>query len=325
MVPRGSKRSLNLAFDFMHPSQALGGYTTLNLLNVNGDPTFLRGVLYAQIARAYIPAPQANYARVVINGESWGVYVNAQQFNKDFVRDNFGTTKGARWKVPGSPGGRAGLNYLGEDVAEYKRLYEIKSKDDPKSWADLIRLCRVLNDTPPAKLEAALDPILNIDGVLKFLALDVALVNTDGYWTRASDYSIYQDVKGRFHVIPHDMNEGMAEEGRMRGGPPAGPDLDPLAALDDPNKALRTRLLAVPALRSRYLAYVRDIAETWLDWKKLGPLAQQYHALVAADVRADTRKLYSTEAFDTALDDSAASLKTFIRQRREYLLSYRAN
>ena len=57
-----------------------------------------------------------NYVRVVINGESWGIYLNAQQFNKDFTRDFFNSTKGVRWKVPGSPGGRAGLNYLGERI-----------------------------------------------------------------------------------------------------------------------------------------------------------------------------------------------------------------
>ena len=74
--------------------------------------------------------------------------MNAQQFNKDFVKEWFGTTKGARWKVPGSPDGRGGLNYLGEDAAAYKRIYEIKTKDDPKSWADLIQLCKVLNETP---------------------------------------------------------------------------------------------------------------------------------------------------------------------------------
>ena len=43
MVPEGSKRSLNLSFDFAHDNQALGGYRTLNLLNANGDPTFVRG------------------------------------------------------------------------------------------------------------------------------------------------------------------------------------------------------------------------------------------------------------------------------------------
>jgi hypothetical protein len=33
MVPTGSKRSLNLSFDYAHDKQALGGYRTINLLN----------------------------------------------------------------------------------------------------------------------------------------------------------------------------------------------------------------------------------------------------------------------------------------------------
>src|SRR4051794_2766120 len=45
MVPEGRKKSLNLSFDFVHDKQDLGGYRTLNLLNANGDPTFLRAVL----------------------------------------------------------------------------------------------------------------------------------------------------------------------------------------------------------------------------------------------------------------------------------------
>jgi spore coat protein CotH len=362
MVPEGSKRSLNLSFDFVDEKQQIGSHRTLNLLNGNGDPTFVRTVLYSEIARQYIPAPKTNYMRVVINGESWGIYMNAEQFNKDFTRDYFKSTKGARWKVPGRPGGRGGMEYLGEDVAAYKRTYEIKTKDDAKSWADLIRLFRVLNETSADALEAALTPILDVDGVLKFLALDVALVNSDGYWTRASDYSIYQDEKGRFHVIPHDMNEGLADGGGRgfgpppgfgpggpggpegaggpgRGGPPpdgmfvqgpgrggrgmfggASAELDPLVGLDDTTKPLRSKLLAVPALRQRYLAYVREIAEKHLDWKTLGPRARQYQALIAADVKADTRKLYSFEAFQTGFDDSERSLKAFVEKRRAFLL-----
>ena len=105
MTPAGYKRSLNLSLDFVHDKQALGGYHTLNLLNAFNDATFVRAVLYAEIARQYVPTPRMNYVRVVINGESWGIYVNAQQFNRDFTRDYFGTTGGARWKTPGSPRG----------------------------------------------------------------------------------------------------------------------------------------------------------------------------------------------------------------------------
>ena len=98
--------------------------------------------------------------------------------------------------------------------------------------------------------------------------------------------------------------------------PQAGPDLDPLVGLNDTSRPLRSKLLAVPALRARYLASVRDIAERWLDWQTLGPLAQKNHDLIAADVRADTRKIYSSEEFDAGL----SALKDFVEKRRAFLL-----
>ena len=339
-VSTNRKRSLNLSLDFVHEDQRLAGYRTLNLLNSHTDPTFLRTILFYQIARAYIPAPKANYVRVVINGESWGIYINAQQFNKDFTRDWFNSAAGRRWKVPGSPRGDGGLVYLGDDAAEYKDRYEIKSKDDAKSWDELIRLCRVLNETPADKLEAALEPLLDIDGTLKFLALENALINNDGYWTRASDYNLYQDDKGRFHLVPHDVNETFRQpqgpgmrRGGEGGGERAGVKLDPFAGSDDTNKPLLNKLLAVPKLRERYLGYVRQIAREWLDWKKLEPIATQYQQLIAADVQSDAHSLYPFDAFrKSVLEDieeagmrgprQSISLKSFAEQRRAYLLEY---
>jgi spore coat protein CotH len=57
MVGAGRKRSLHLSLDFVHKDQKLAGYRSLALLNSHEDPTFLRAVLYSQIAREYIPAP----------------------------------------------------------------------------------------------------------------------------------------------------------------------------------------------------------------------------------------------------------------------------
>ncbi len=348
-VGAGLKRPLGISLDFANKDQRLYGYRTLNLLNSISDPTFLRIVFYMQIARDYIPAPKANYVRLVINGESWGVYVNEQQFNTDFTRDFFNSSKGARWKVPVSMGGGP-MSYFGEDPATYKRAFEIKSKDDPKSWSDLIRLCKTLNQTPPEQLEKALEPILDIDGVLKYLAVDVALINNDGYYLRGSDFSLYQDDKGRFHVVPHDVNETIRSGEGGRGGRGGGffggggIQVDPLTGANDPSKPLLYRLLAVPSLRTRFLGYVRDIAEKWLTWDKIGPLAKQYQDLIAADIKTDTRKLDTFEAFTNGVAGEAAggeqfsgfrgrggmnaapstSLKSFLEQRRAYLLDYTA-
>jgi hypothetical protein len=78
-------------------------------------------------------------------------------------------------------------------------------------------------------------------------------------------------------------------------------ELDPLTGLDDQEKPLLSKLLAVPSLRSRYLGYVRDIAEKWLDWGRIEPLAKKYQALIADDVEKDTHKLYSIDAFRNGL------------------------
>ena len=226
MVPEGSKRSLNLSFDFVDENQTLGGYRTLNLLNVNSDPTFVRAMLYSEIARAYIPAPKTNYMRVVINGESWGVYINAEQFNKDFLRDYFKTDKGARWKVPGSPGAAAAWSTGVTISAGYKRTYEIKTKDDPKAWADLIRMFKVLNETPPDKLEAALSPLLDIDGALKFLARGCGARE---YRRVLDPRQRLQHLPGRERAVPrhparHERSSD--QRGRTRGRGPGGPPPD---------------------------------------------------------------------------------------------------
>ena len=99
----------------------------------------------------------------------------------------------------------------------------------------------------------------------------------------------------------------------------AGPELDPLVGLDDTTKPLRSKLLAVPALREQYLRYVREIAEKWLDWNTLAPLAARYQALIAPDMKTDTRKLDSYEAFERGVE----ALKNFVERRRAYLLSYK--
>ena len=291
MVPAGYKRSFNVSIDLADDEQRLYGYKTLNLLNGSGDASMMSTVLYAQMAAAHIPVPRANFVKVVINGEYWGVYVNVQQFDKIFTAEHFGSSKGTRWKVPGSPRGDGGLAYDGEELAPYQARYDMKSNDGDKAWGALVDLCRILDETPLDQLVDELSPILDIDQTLRFLAFDVALVNSDGYWTRASDYSLFRDRDGRFHLIPHDMNEafrgargrgprgrggpggpgdvappdGERRRGRGRGmrgpggggGPGGGATLDPLVSLDNERMPLRSRLLAVPALREQYLSYVQ--------------------------------------------------------------------
>lgn len=335
-VGNGYKRSLNLSFDFVHDGQGVQGYRTLNFLNANGDPTFLRTVLSLHIARQYIPAPKANLVRVVINGENWGVYANQQQFNKDFLKDNYDTKKGTRWKIPqGGGGGIGAFRYVGDDVSSYRDVFQIKSKDDPAAWEALIELARVFENTPASRLEAALAPVLDIESYLYFLALDNVLVSGDGFWTRGADYSLYLHPDGRFRFILYDANEMFSfRGGRRRGGGggggyqgPNGVNLEPLAGTFDESKPVVARILSVPSLRAKYLGFVREIAEKSLDWKTVGPVVKGYRELVVEDIKRDTRKLFPTQQFlsGTANEALEGNLRSFFDERRAALLKMTAN
>lgn len=319
-VPDGLKRPLSIAMDFVH-DQHLLGHRSLNLLNSNQDPTFLRSVLYLDVARQYIPAVKANFARVVINGESWGLYVNQQTFSKEFVQEAFKTDKGTRWKSPNNSVG-GGFSYLGEDVALYRRWYEMKGRDNLDAWRALVGMTRVLNQTPTDGLARAIEPLMDVDEVLRFLALDIALANGDGYWNDGSDFNVFLTPGGKFLATPHDANEG------FRGRGPAAAQPDPLVNLTDPNKALRHKLLAVPEYRDRYLKYIGEIANTWLDWNRLGPMVARYQKLIADDVAKDTRKLDTTEAFLAGIHGAAGAppapttLRGFADARRAFLLAH---
>ena len=316
-VGNGYKRSLNLAFDFIHDDQSIGGYRTLNFLNANTDPTMMRTVVSMHIARQYIAAPKTNFVRVVINGENWGTYENAQQFNKEFVKDNFGTTKGARWKIPQGGGTGGGFMFQGDDASRYNRTFQIKSKDEPEAWAALVDLVKTLNTTPVESLEAALASRVDMDAYLRFLALDNVMISADAFFQRVSDYSLYRHPDGRFHFVFHDANE-MLSMGRA--------ELSPLVGQNDTSKPIIAKVLAVPALRAKYLGYVREIAEKSLDWNAIGPVVKQYRDLIAADVARDTRKLYSTEDFLSATADEPTygTLRSFFEGRRAFLLRWLA-
>ena len=344
---QNEKKSFNIAIDANDENQRLFGYKTLNLLNGHSDASFLREVLYSRIARDYIPASKANFANLIINGENWGIYINSQQYNKDFLSEWFDTRGGVRWKVP--PGRGSGLVYNGDNHADYQESYQLKTneKDAPNAWEELINLCKTLQDTPDDRLEAELSRIFDIDRALWFLALDNVFIDNDGYFSRGSDYSIYQDPNGRFHLLPYDSNETFRFAGG--GGPNSwqtdGPMLSPVAQEDDEMRPVINRLFAIPHLRARYLAHVRTIVTDWLDWEKLEPIIAAYQSLIDEEVKADNKKLYTYDAFATShiKEQTRAfgpgggfgrggggrrgrggtpSFKQFVTERREFLLSH---
>jgi hypothetical protein len=245
----GYKRSLTLALDFTHREQRLGGEHLLQIEDARSDPTFTRSLLYREIARAYLPTPRANFVRVVINGELWGTYVSTQPLDEAFTRENFGSANGTRWLASSA----GNLAYLGDDPDLYREHYKLLSPEDPAAWAKLAQLCKTLDQTPLSELATALEPQLDVERTLRFLALETALMNQGGYTGTSRGYGLYLDPRGRFHLVPqstetsfrllpeHEFENGPShnhprnDSAPKKSGPAKNPTAEPAAPIASPN------------------------------------------------------------------------------------------
>jgi hypothetical protein len=318
------KKSFNISMDYVRDKQKLEGYKTLNLNNSWQDPAFMREVLYYRLIRKHSPAAKANFVRLYINDQDWGIYQNVQQLNKDFLEEWYESNDGVNFRadIPdggstgpgGSPGmwgdGTAALNFLGTDTAQYQKYYTLKSSDQPDPWHRLIRACAALNQTPVANMENVAPLYFDVDKILWHLACEIAFSDDDSYVYKGKmDYYAYQDAETeRFATYDYDANSVMKSQ-----------NVNWSAFYNEQkiNYPLLNKLLAVPAYRQRYLAHLRTIIRTLLDEQQVNNLIDNYDALIRTSVFADTKKTTSNNAYVNEL----SVLKNFVRNRKNALMS----
>ena len=86
---------------------------------------------------------------------------------------------------------------------------------------------------------------------------------------------------------------------------------------------LRSKLLAVPELKRKYLANIKSIAANDLSAETFGPLVAQFKDVIEKEIKKDTRKLMSNSAFETATKKGKDGvLSKFAAERAKYLLAH---
>ncbi len=323
-LPAGSqKKSFNITMDHAIEDQALMGYETLNLNNAFQDASFLREVIFLELIRDHIPAAKANFVHLNINGENWGLYPNVQQLNNEYIKEWFFSNNGSLWRADvatsGGPGGGGGpqwgdgtaaLNDLGNDTTSYQEYYTLKRSEQVQPWDDLVIVCNKLNDLPAAQLVDSLPSYLDIDRVLWFLASEIAFSDDDSYVHKGKmDYYLYWDVEtGRMTPLEFDGNSVMKNNAVT---------WSPFYHTADPNYPLLNRLLAIPSWRQRYLAHLRTIITEKMQSATFNALLASWSGLIASEVQADPKKLYTYTAFQNEL----TVLQNYITNRRNNLLA----
>ena len=327
-IGTSEKKPFNIDLNEFVPGQDIQGYKKLILNNGFKDPSWVREVLSYHIFRDYIPAPKANFVKLVINGQNWGIYGNVEHIDDEMLEGWFSGPDGNRYKSVGEGPGpaTASLNWLGTNPTSYDGPYELKTEDSLDPWTDLIELCDVLNNTTGVTTYSALQPILNVDRSIWMLALNNVFCNLDSYYGMGHNYYVFHDdYHGRMQTLHWDLNESF---GVFTMGIPPGSaaTLSPFYMVTSSERPLVMKLVGDTVGRQDFLAHMRTALDQF-DWTVVGPLAQAYQNLIRAEVYADTRKLYTNQAFDDNLTQNVwagstlvPGLQPFINARRSYLL-----
>lgn len=320
-ISASQKKSFAIEMDWNDSSQTLLGYRNLKFNNAHQDASFMREVLYNRMANRYMPIAKGNFINLFINEQSWGIYPNVQHLDKVFLEEWFFSNDGARFRANPETGsgvgggwgdGTAGMNYRGPDTNSYKTYYSLKSSDIDYPWSKLVSACHQLSLASAANRDTLLKYI-DVDRALWFLAAENIFADDDSYVMKGKmDYMVYYEPEsGRTFPFEYDGNSTFLTSAAT------STSWTPFKNVANANYPLLNKLLNIPEWRQRYLAHYRTILYDRFTPAYAHPLIDSIHAQIASLVAADTKKLYTTAQYTSGVP----ALKTFITNRRNYLLS----
>jgi spore coat protein CotH len=308
------KRSFLIAFSEYQPGQRFLGLRHVALDNgIQFGSLFSERLITDALRGVGVQASRCNYARVSLNGKYQGVYVNVERIDKTFLQRQFGSDRGALFKVnEGGPG--ADLRYLDGDRVRHEKTFELHAGDAVKAFTGLIELMRTVSETQGS--EAELRRSLDVDAFVKTTVVMLLAGAFDQYtgWNPHNYYLYRSPTEQRWTYLPWDLDVGFAD--RAFGHIPVLEGWHAAWPVPVPERPLMERLVAHTNLLQQYREQASVILETWFRPEVLIPKLRALHAQIRSDLVDDPyppRRV--TVPADTGYEDIVASMEVFIRKR----------
>ena len=301
LIDTNTKRySYTINFKKYLKDQNLYGLKKISFNNMHGDPTLMKEYIsYYLFSEMGLDTVEYSYVNLSINNKNLGPYFMIEPIEKPLINRTMNENGDFLFK-PGIRGATLVYNkkmdkYLDKKgnfnfdsilydekgnldyprnsnyiITEYNDIWD----DDPEEFAKIInqlptffKTLKELNELSNTKnkntkeYEKRLYKIIDVDKLIRYLAINVYLVNTDSYLSETkTNYGLYMNENGKLTIIPWDYN--------MIFGTDFYKDLNDVINFNIYNPVVRCKMIERPLinvilknenLKKKYLKYLKDV------------------------------------------------------------------
>ncbi|MBC8472046.1 MAG: CotH kinase family protein [Planctomycetes bacterium] len=208
-------------------------------------------------------------------------------------------------------------------------LMGLKTNENNPDHSALFRFLDILNNEPDETFPEEIEKVLDVDEVLRFLAVSTLIVHLDNYIGSGHNYYLYE-VDGKFTIIPWDLNMafgtfdlGIGREGLINFY------IDEPTAMSVANHPLVHRLLSHQPYLDTYHEYLEELLAGPFSLEAMEPRIDELAGLIRPYVEQEDLKFFSIEDFEHNLTEDVnlgsaehrmptpLGLKTFVVERSE--------
>ncbi len=207
------KKSFKISFNTFTSGAKYYGVEKLNINGEHNDPSVMRSkICWDILNKLNVPASRANHVQLYINGNYYGVYLNVEHIDEEFIKSRFIYNHGNLYKCLWP----ADLNYISNNPDDYKfendgrRTYELKINEDADDYSGLANFIDVLNNAPDNDFMCRMDTAFVTAQYLKIMAAEIIFGHWDNYIYNRNNYYLYDDpISGKFIYLPYDLDNTM--------------------------------------------------------------------------------------------------------------------
>lgn len=303
--------------------QRFYGFKDLSLGTNYNDNSYMREKSATELFKSFgVPAVQTAFYEVYVDQGTgtpvyYGLYTLDEVVFDTMLNSVFGSNTGNCYKPDGDGAQFASSGFDLDD-------FEKKTNEDEGDWSDIQELYNVLHSSLRTSDEATwktnLENVFDVQGFLKYLAVNNTIQNWDTYANMSHNYYLYHDpADDLIKWIVWDNNEAFNSGSGQRsaislGMTEVGSDWPLISYLAD-----------VDSYMDDYKEYLKDFNDNYYTPSLMDAKYDEFYSLISASASSETSSYTSVSGRTTNLSSAVQELKDYCVTRSSAVNSYIGN